>query len=179
MPFSKSKRKGVNISSTRLFNGKIKKSLKGPPKKVNTNNQRLDDNEAEGSSLAASFDIDEHNVLNFIVDEELVPKKQSYELGKIKELGYWDKYNVDYCKLFAERFDDFLPTSCCFCEIELIESCVWCKSCGPLSVYCHQCAIKVHKNVHFHSLVEVDVSIFVLHLFFFQSLCLIFYICIF
>ena len=33
MPFPKSKRKGVNISSTRFVNGKRKKVLKGPPKK--------------------------------------------------------------------------------------------------------------------------------------------------
>ena len=166
MPFPKSKRKGVNISSTRFVNGKRKKVLKGPPKKVSTNNKNTDNNEEEGLSLAVSFDIDEHNVSDFVVDEKLVPKKQSYELGKIKELGHWDKYNVDYCKLFAERFDDFLPTNCCFCEIDLIQSCVWCKSCGPISVHCLQCAIKVHKNIQFHSLVEVNVSIFNLRLFF-------------
>ena len=110
------------------------------------------------TSSINNFDFEDHNIGSFLLDNEVVPKKR-YEVNKAKELGCWDKYNTDYCKLYSKKFDKLFPAHCCFCDDELDKCFVLCKSCGPLSLFCHGCAIRVHKSALFHCMVEINVSI--------------------
>ncbi|XP_066912363.1 uncharacterized protein [Clytia hemisphaerica] len=154
MEFPK-KRNGSKIKSKWIGLRKRKTKIAGPPKITNFKISNVPVTNDDNGYDCDVENFDEHDVGTY--DEDFVPKKQCYGINKEKELICWDKHNIDYCLIYAMKFNTF-PSHCCFCNDEVITSFVWCKSCGPLSFYCHDCAYKIHKNTLFHSLVEVQVD---------------------
>ena len=160
MPFLKykNKRKGSRIQIARLQNGRTTTSFKSGPNRMHdaTNSKTL-----ASCSTDTTFDIQEHSSCAFLLSGDVVNKpKKTYERSKEKELEKWNLVNDDLCANYAKKYEMILEkTKCDFCEVNLLNSSIWCPECGPISVYCHGCAVTVHKNMAFHSPVEITVSI--------------------
>uniref|UniRef100_A0A7M5X4I7 CxC2-like cysteine cluster KDZ transposase-associated domain-containing protein n=2 Tax=Clytia hemisphaerica TaxID=252671 RepID=A0A7M5X4I7_9CNID len=120
-------------------------------KEVINNEMRLEE---------AGFSQDLEDIADPIILPNLItmaPNKR-YETFKAKEHCRWDERNTDFVEMFLQKYNDFFPSKCCLCEASLIESCGWCQSCGPSTIYCQDCASRIHENIHFHYLTEVTAS---------------------
>ncbi len=152
------KRNAGKVRSRWVGPGKTKTKFVGPPKR--TKRQKSTGKPSNDDDYCSATEDD-----NFFTDdhdqscEREFSKKQNYGATKQKEFIYWEKHNTDYLSIFAKKFEN-IPSSCCFCIDRITTSFVWCKSCGPLSFYCIDCAQKIHKNTLFHSLVEIQVFFF-------------------
>ncbi|XP_066935364.1 uncharacterized protein [Clytia hemisphaerica] len=157
MPFSKGKRLGNKIKVTRNFNGKKVTKIKSPPRKrikneITNNNNNINGVVIDGACSSQEFEVFDNPIA------PISPTSKRYERAKAKEHCRWDELNNDFVEMFSKQYNNLLPSKCCFCEESLIECCVWCKSCGPSTIYCKDCALKIHQNIHFHSLIEVTES---------------------
>lgn len=175
MPFGKSKRKGSRIIRTTLRNGSTKsvfKSFQAASSSLSTtssatanndNNSTTDNaNTANAShtnsheintlpSQQQQFNCEEDNVCQFLLNGDVVKRKSScYEKNKEKELCSWNSVkSADICGNYATKYKMLLEQKCIKCNTFLNEV-IWCKTCGPFSTYCQDCADLHHKNMVFH-----------------------------
>ena len=167
------KRKKIKYKSVSVVNGKYKTTTKTQPSMKNVNLVQDDVVELEAHASTSGFNIEEHNACEFLLNDEVVPKKKkTYQENKEKELKEWDKYSADYLQIFARKFDSILPSICTVCKCELVYSSVWCQSCGPASYYCRECVLSFHQNVMFHNAVEISVSMTKVMLIYVSLCCL-------
>uniref|UniRef100_A0A7M5X5P9 CxC2-like cysteine cluster KDZ transposase-associated domain-containing protein n=1 Tax=Clytia hemisphaerica TaxID=252671 RepID=A0A7M5X5P9_9CNID len=161
MVFPARKGSTYKVASTWVSNKRRKTRLKGPPKYNQRSNAK--DIPSTSSSYQTNVPHERDNFTSMLSDNEVdtpdmeQQKKGRYELGKKKELGHWDRYNTEFLKLYAQKLD-FAPECCCFCEEVFPAGYIWCKSCGPITYYCYDCATKIHQNIPFHNLLEVKVD---------------------
>ena len=153
MTFPRGKRKGNRLVVTRRFSGKkVTKVINPPKRKKDINQEHTYDEDTTTNPMPNCEEFENPSEMNYDI------KRTRYEIFKEKEYSYWDEQN-DFVGMYSKKYEEFLPSLCCLCEKTLADGCVWCKSCGPSTIYCEDCATKLHENIHFHSLVQVMVKL--------------------
>ena len=83
--------------------------------------------------------------------------QSTFIIFKDAELSHWEILNNDLVRQYSKKYDMYPDHPCVICNAVFDKNYIWCESCGPLSVYCQDCAEVVHRTMNFHTAVEITV----------------------